>query len=349
MAFVRPAIERMQGYVPGEQPQRGGYVKLNTNENPYPPSPSIAEAVAAEAGRLALYPEPSSRVLREAVADLYGCRPSQVMAANGSDEMLRIVCQACVREGDVVVSFRPTYTLYATLSDIQGGVHREIPWAEGFRLPELTGLADAKIVFVPNPNAPSGTLLGDGDIARLCRATAGLVVIDEAYADFAGTTAIGLLDAHPNLVVTRTLSKSYSLAGLRVGFGFASEALLDELAKVRDSYNLDRLAQAAATAAIRDQAHMRANTAKVVDTRDRLSIALEELDAHVYPSAANFVLARFRPNEARTLYERLKARKILVRYFAHSGLEDCLRITVGTDSEIDALLVALRQELHGLR
>lgn len=345
-SYVRPNIEEMTGYIPGFQPEDGGWVKLNQNENPYPPSPAVLDAIRDELGTLRTYPETSSRPVREAAGDLYGISPDQVLVTNGSDEMLRILLQACAGEGDEVVAFYPSYTYYKTLADIQGARFRLIDFEDDYGLPETLDIAGAKLVFLPNPNAPSGTLFSDGDIARLCAACPeGLVVIDEAYADFENVSAIPLIRAAPNLFVTRTFSKSYSLAGLRLGLGFGSPELVKQLDKVRDFYNVDRLAQAGALAALKDQDYLRETCRKIAATRQRLTQALGEMGVEVYPSCANFVLARFVSPSAKEVYEALREKKVLVRYFEKPRLKDCLRISIGTDPENDALLAALRDIL----
>ncbi len=345
---VRKNILGMTGYVPGEQPRRSGAIKLNANENPHPPSPRVIAAIRRALGGVRLYPESTSREVREIAARLYGISSCQVMVTNGSDEMLRILFQACVEPGEEVAAFAPSYTYYRTLADIQGARYREIPFTEDYRLPGALSLSRTRLVFLPNPNAPSGTLFDHKEIARLCCATRrGLVVIDEAYIDFAepGASALPLLERFPNLVVTRTLSKSYALAGLRIGLGFASQAIMAQCEKVRDYYNVDRLAQAAAAAALADQAWLRRHVDCIRRTREQLSRALTALGAYVWPSAANFVLARFIAPPAAAIYARLKRRGILVRYFDTPRLRDCLRITVGTDRQIDSLLKALAKIL----
>jgi histidinol-phosphate aminotransferase len=340
--FFRQAVDQMESYTPGEQPQGTGYVKLNTNENPYPPSPLVAEAIAAETAKLVLYPESSNRVVREAAAKIYGVDPEQVIATNGSDEMLRVLCQACAGEGEVIAAFYPSYTLYKTLAEIQDAKFRLIEFTPDYRIPQDADFSDVKLVFLPNPNAPSGTLLNLEELSRVCEAAPeSLVVVDEAYADFADFTALPLLEKYANVIVTRTLSKSYSLAGLRVGLGFSSREIIAGLWKVRDSYNLDRLSQAGAAAALLDQEHMRRNVAKILQTRERLVAELRKLGAEVCPSSANFVLAKL--PQAKAIYQQLKERKILVRYFDLPRLSDCVRITVGTDEQVGKLLAALAE------
>ena len=343
--YERPNIAAMEGYTPGEQPKDAGVIKLNTNENPYPPSPAVAPAVAAAVTGLRKYSDAMAIELRTVAAGLYGVAVDQVIATNGSDEILRMLVTMTADPGQSIAVFPPTYTLYETLAEIQGARLLSIPLTDSFDLPARLELSDVRLALVPNPNAPTGTLFPQSSLRRLCAACPGIVVIDEAYADFAPENALPLLKEYPNLVITRTMSKSYSLAGGRVGFGIASASLINSLMKVKDSYNLDALSQAAATAALRDQAYFRENVRKILTTRARLAEKLAEMGFDVLPSQTNFVLARTPGMPARKLYEELKLRKILVRYFAKPRIDDCLRISVGTDAENEALLGALAEIL----
>ncbi len=340
--LVRAAVRRLAPYVPGEQPSEAGIVKLNTNENPYPPSPRVAEAIAAASRRLELYPDPTARRLRSRIGKLLGHPAEGVIVGNGSDEILSLLVRAVVSPGDEVAFPWPTYSLYETLVEAQGGRVRRVPFPADFSLPEPLFEAGPRLRFVCNPNSPSGTRISEAALERLARATPDAVlVIDEAYVDFASADAVRLARTLPNAVVVRTLSKSYSLAGLRVGFGLAAPSLVRELDKLRDSYNLGRLAQAGAEAALEDQEAMRSNVARVRRTRARLVAGLERLGFSVPPSEANFVLARWSTGASARLAEALRERGILVRTFP--SLPDSLRITVGTDPQIDALLGALAE------
>ncbi|MEO8602155.1 MAG: histidinol-phosphate transaminase [bacterium] len=342
LAFIRPAVRAMAGYVPGEQPQGGGFIKLNTNENPYPPPPPVREAIAACASDdMRLYPDPMANALRDVAAARYDLPRDHIIAGNGSDDLLAIVMRACIDPGDRVVYPMPTYSLYDTLVDIAGATAVHLSWPEDWRLPGDLVAAAGRVTILCNPNAPSGTFVEVDALADLARALPGLLVVDEAYVDFAADSALRLVRQHHNLLVLRTLSKSFSLAGLRVGLGFAQPALIAELGKVKDSYNLSRVSIAAGAAALGDVDTMHAHVARVVATRARLIAGLRALGYSVPDSHANFVLARRLGVDQRPVYEALKARKILVRYFAVDGLRDALRITVGTDEEIDALLAAL--------
>ncbi len=355
----RPNVTSMLAYVPGEQPPAGArLIKLNTNENPYPPSPRVAEAVRAEldegdaAGeRLRLYSDPSATELREAAAELYSLPLSRVMAGNGSDELLSVLTRALAGERDSVAYPYPTYLLYETMSEIQGASLRTVDFPQDFSLPEGLFGGTSPLTFVPNPNAPSGTPYRNEDLARLARSLEGrALVVDEAYGDFADETALDLIreGEHENLVVLRTLSKSYSLAGMRVGLLFASEAIITELAKVKDSYSLDRLAIVAGAAALRDQAWMRENVRRIRATRERLSASLLAMGLSPLPTAANFVFVRMgSAARAKEAFASLRSAGILVRYFEQRLLDDGLRITVGTDDEVDALLKAMRDFTRG--
>jgi histidinol-phosphate aminotransferase len=338
MGLMRNAIAGMRGYVPGEQPAEGGYLKLNTNENPYPPSPRVAEALAAEAGRLRLYPDPKASRLRALIASYCGVAPEEVLVGNGSDELLTIAVRTFADAGALVASPDPTYTLYRTLCEIQGARYVPVPYRDDYSLnPDLVP-AKARLVFIANPNSPSGTLLPEETLAAVAKAISGVLVVDEAYADFARTNAAGLLKGRRNVVILRTLSKSFSLAGLRVGYALADRGIVAGFEKVKDSYNVGRLAIAGGLAAIEDAAWMRENVRRVVATRKRLAARLAALGFFVFPSEANFVLTRISSYPARQIYEHLKKRRILVRYYDTPRLGDCLRISVGTDEEIERLL-----------
>ena len=331
--------------MPGEQPAPGRrVVKLNTNENPYPPSPRVLSALTAAVNdRLRLYPDPDARGLRTRAAAVYGVPPEYVLAGNGSDECLALLVRALVDPGDRVAFPVPTYSLYDTLVAVQGGTAVRVPWPTDFALPGELADARARLTFLCNPNSPSGTLVANALIEDLARRIEGVLVVDEAYVDFARESALPLVTRHPNVVVLRTFSKSFSLAGLRVGLAFGHPDLLAGLRTVKDSYNLDRLALAAAEAALEDLDHMRTSVARVRTTRARLAHALAEIGFSVLPSEANFVLARRRGADLGPLARSLAGRDILVRHFPAPDLRDALRITVGTDDEIDTLLAALRE------
>ncbi len=329
--------------MPGEQPGPGRRaIKLNSNENPYPPSPRVLEAIAREAtASMRLYPDPEARALRARAAEAYGVPADHIVAGNGSDELIALLLRATIDPGARVAYPVPTYSYYDTLVAVQGGEAVRVPFPEDFSLPPALAAARARITFLCNPNSPSGTLIPTARVEALARALSGLLVVDEAYVDFADQHALGLVGRLPNVLVLRTLSKSFSLAGLRVGLAFGHPDVLAGLRVVKDHYNLSRLSQAAAEAALADLPAMRANVARIIATRARLTAALERLGYRVLPSQANFVLARHPGMDQGPVARALAERDILVRHFAAPGLEDALRITVGTDAEVDTLLDAL--------
>lgn len=358
MSLFRPCVERMKGYTPGEQPQESGWVKLNTNENPYPTSSAVLAAIERAAGRLNIYPDPLSTPFRKAVAELFDIDPDWIIPANGSDEVLTLLMRSFVEPGETIAYPYPSYVLYETLGEIQDAKVKRIllnpDWSWDLARTKRE-LADVKLLFVPNPNSPSGTLWSDDDLLSLVPPN-GLLILDEAYGDFRDRPhRMELLSTEPGrrIIVTRTLSKSYSLAGLRLGFAVGHPELIAGMRKVKDSYNCDMLSLAAGEAAIRDQAAMLANRQRILTTRKRLTSALEELGYAVEPSQANFVWATHPERSHRRVYEFLKAHRVLVRYmsFPHavgpgtpespSGM-DGLRITVGTDEQIDRLLAVLK-------
>lgn len=353
MSLFRPAIDHIAGYTPGEQPQESGWIKLNTNENPYPPSPRVAEAVtAACAGKLNLYPDPLGSRYRQAAANLFGLDPDWILPGNGSDEVLTILTRSFAGEGEQIAFPYPSYILYETLADIQGARCERLllndDWSWDFaRVRPI--IEQSRLVFVPNPNSPSGNAWPLTDILQLVPPQ-GVLVLDEAYGDFRDVphrAEILREQAGKQIVITRTFSKSYSLAGIRFGFAIAHPDLIRGLRKVKDSYNCDTLSLAAATAAIEDQDWMRENCQRIRATRARLTSELRTLGFQVVDSEANFVWSTHPSRSHRELYEALKARKILVRYMRFPGCPDGtevdgLRITIGTDAEIDQFLTVLR-------
>ncbi|MGD9857260.1 MAG: histidinol-phosphate transaminase [Planctomycetaceae bacterium] len=348
MSLVRPNVDRIEGYVPGEQPQEAGWVKLNTNENPYPPSPRVVEAIERAArGRMNVYPDPLATAFRRAVGKLFDVDPDWVLPANGSDENLTILMRTFADPGELVSYPYPSYILYETLADLQGAEHARMRLRTDWSWDAETAreaVRRSKLVIVPNPNSPSGNRWDDATICSLIPPQ-GLLVLDEAYGDFADQPhRMELLQGEygSRLVVTRTFSKSYSLAGLRLGFAVAHPDHITAMRKVKDSYNCDTLSLAAGTAAIEDQPWMLDNCARIRATRSRLTERLRLLGFHVVDSQANFVWATHTEQPHRELYERLKSQKILVRFMQFPDVSvDGLRITVGTDAEIDRLLEGL--------
>ncbi|HWH76695.1 MAG TPA: histidinol-phosphate transaminase, partial [Candidatus Binatus sp.] len=310
--YFRSNIDALAGYVPGEQPRDDGIIKLNTNENPYPPSPKVYAALRKAINpSLRLYPEPLSDSLRSAAASVYGVKPENIVAGNGSDELLSMLLRCFVGPKDRVAFPVPTYSLYDTLVEIQDGVAAPVDFPDDFSVPETLARQNAALTFLCNPNAPSGTLVSGSEIAKLARGVSGILVVDEAYVDFAeseGASALPLTRQIPNLVVLRTFSKSFSLAGMRIGLAFASDEIIAGMMKVKDSYNLNRLSLVAASAALQDLAWMNRNAQRIQRSRWQLSAALKRMGYQVYPSHANFVLARKRGENLQAVYQQLRQR-----------------------------------------
>ncbi len=349
MSLVRPAIARIEGYTPGEQPRDRTYVKLNTNENPYPPSPRVAEALRSfDPARLRLYPDPLSLELRRVAGAPFGLDADWVLCGNGSDDLLTIAVRTFVDQGGRLAYVEPSYSLYPVLADLQGAVRVAIPLGEEFELPADTAsrAAGASLLLLCRPNAPSGNAFDRDTMHRVCQESAGVVWIDEAYADFAEDHCVEFVRRYPNVVVSRTVSKSYSLAGLRLGFAFAQPELIREMLKVKDSYNVDRLTQALGKAALEDRAYMLANVARIRATRDRVADALRRLGCAVPPSQANFILVR-PPAPAAGVFQELRRRGFLVRYFDLDRVRDAVRVTIGTESEMEGFLGAMAEILRG--
>ncbi len=345
MVEVRDCVKKMHAYIPGASARNPETVKLNQNENRYPPSAKALAVLDRAAAELALYPDSSSTELRQAAAKIYRVQPEEVMAANGSDEMLRMFFQTFCDPGDEVVAFYPSYTYYETLAAMQNVNYRLIEFTDTFSLPSSVDIGKAKLLFLPNPNAPTGILFSEKEIRRLVESAPDcMVLIDEPFIDFspAGSTSIPLIRDYPNIAVTRTFSKSYSLAGLRAGLGFARQEVFAQMEKIRDYYNLDRLTQAVATAALLDEEWLAETCRKVVATREKTQKKISELGLKVYPSQANFVLVDCGSAEkAGDIFRRLGEQNILVRYFSTRRIDSCLRITIGTEKDMDMLFAAL--------
>ena len=346
MNYFRKNIQAMQPYVPGEQPQHGGFIKLNTNENPYPPCAQVVEAMrAAVDASLRLYPDPTCIRVRERAAEVLGVEPGMVIVGNGSDDILTILIRSFVSEDDKVVYLNPSYGLYSVLTDIQNARGHVVEYTDDFRLPEDIHQTDARLTLICSPNNPTGTATAAEEVAALAERSSGIVAVDEAYVDFADASCLKLVRRFDNVVVLRSLSKSYSLAGLRVGLGIACSKLIDGMMKVKDSYNVERLGIVGAEAALANVEMMKANAEKIKRDRRYLTGELEKLDFEVLPSQANFVFARS-PMPAGELYEKLKKRNILVRYWDRPRLSDGIRISIGTRQELDALLAAIEEILE---
>ncbi len=342
--YFRPSVDVMVGYTPGEQPKPGTkIIKLNTNENPYPPSPNaIAVLRNLDSEWLRRYPDPYANDFRQAVSDVFNVPRDWVIVSNGSDDLLNLVVRACADSERKVVYPMPTYVLYRTLTQIQAAPCLEIPYNKNFDLPlaELVA-ANGAVTFIASPNSPSGHGVPLDDLRQLAAKLSGVLVIDEAYVDFAAETALPLVQEFENVMIIRTLSKGYSLAGLRLGFGIANPTLLKGLFKVKDSYNIDAIACLVGTAAMRDQAYKNECAAKVKASRAKLAVDLKQLGFHLWDSQGNFFLTQPPKGSAEQIYLALKEQGILVRYFKQPGLEDKLRITVGTDPQNELLIEAL--------
>lgn len=356
--LVRPLVEQLHAYVPGEQPKIKGLIKLNTNENPYPPSPKVLRTVkAAVDGRFRLYPNPTAEKVREALAKLNGCTPDNIIVGNGSDELLALAIKCFVEPAavkskrglaEVVQYFTPSYSLYPVLADIHGAKTNPVPLASDFGIPEKKPAAwksNAALTLVTTPNAPSGRGYSTAELDKLCRTMKGVVVLDEAYVDFAKENAMDLALKHPHVIVSRTFSKAYSLCFQRVGYFVGHPELIAALHKIRDSYNVNGLGQVAALETLSDLAYYRANFKKVINTRNRLTSELTKLGFTVLPSETNFIFARPLKFPAEQWLGKLREKKVLVRWFRYPETKDYLRITIGTDAEASALLRAVKQLL----
>ncbi|NHC35110.1 histidinol-phosphate transaminase [Scytonema millei] len=347
MTYFRHNIEQMSGYVPGEQIVGANIIKINSNENPYPPSPLVLEALRNLDGELLRrYPEPMAGRFRTAVSAALDLPSDWIIVGNGSDELLGVITRACTSPQRQIVCPMPTYVLYRTLAQIQDAEFVEIPYDNNYNLPlEELIAANGAVTFIASPHSPSGTVVSLDILDKLAAQLHGVLVIDEAYVDFATENALELAKKHDNVIILRTLSKGYSLAGIRLGFAVANPTLIAGLMKVKDSYNVDAIACIVGVAALQDQAHKNANAEKIKTSRVKLASELQKLNFDLYPSQANFLLARSPHGNAEYLYHSLKTRGILVRYFPQPRLEDKLRITVGTDEQNAQLVKALAEIL----
>lgn len=343
--FVRSNVRAMDGYTPGEQPGVGErVVKLNTNENPFPPSPKVMQAIREiEAEQLRRYPNPTADAFRSVAAKLLDVTPDMILAGNGSDDILTIATRTFIPPGGLLAHPDPTYSLYPVLARLEDAKIVAVPWDEGYQLPidELVA-TKANAIYVANPNAPTGTIVEPSKFSELATKFHGVVLIDEAYVDFADANCVALVKEHRNVVVTRTMSKAYSLAGLRFGYCIAQPDVIDQMMKVKDSYNCDAISILAATAAILDQEYARYTWDQIRSERQRVTEELTNLGWKVLPSHANFVLAAAPDGKGRDHYLRLKQQGILVRFFDKPGLSDKIRITIGTSQENNALLAGIK-------
>ncbi|MDQ3703010.1 MAG: histidinol-phosphate transaminase [Chloroflexota bacterium] len=341
--WIRPHVASLQPYVPGEQPQEAGWVKLNTNENPYLP-PEVATAVAAAATEaIRGYPDPQCTALRSQLSVRYKLPPEAMLCGNGSDELLTLAVRAAAGEGDRIVFPEPSYSLYGTLARIQNAFPVAVPLGPDWELPVVAlGAAGGRLTLVANPNAPTGTPYGLAEIEALAGRVEGLLLVDEAYVDFGGESALPLLARFENVLVLRTMSKAFGLAGMRLGYAFGAPETITALRKVQDSYPVDRLTQVAGIAALEQFDAVMANAAAIATRRDRYGATLRDrFGWKVWPSAANFLLVDTAPHPAPEVFAALKARRVLVRYFDQPRIAGCLRISVGGEPEMAALVEAL--------
>lgn len=342
---IVPHLRKVQPYVPGMQPEGSGWIKLNTNELPYPPSPKVAPAIENEIAKLALYPNPTSQPLRQAIAGRYGLNNDQVIIGNGSDDLLNLLMRAFGGEQQAVLQTVPSYSLYPVLAAISDGKVESVEFDANMQLPvdKLLG-SRANILFLTSPNAPTGVAFPIQQLRALAQGFAGILVIDEAYADFAGENALPLLKECSNVVITRTFSKSYGLAGLRVGFAMADAAVIRILDRIRDSYNVNRVSQAGALAAFEDSDYYKDVVHRIIATRQRVSETLRMRGWKCFPSQTNFIFAAPPSGlHAANGFEYLKQNRILVRHFpSHPLTTVYLRISIGTDDQMNSLLEALQ-------
>lgn len=365
-SLVRPLVQRLHAYVPGEQPKIPGLIKLNTNENPYPPSPKVLAAVkAAVDGRLRLYPNPTASALREGLAKLHGCAPENIIVGNGSDELLALATRTFVepiqgpkskvqsprsKASDSTVQFlNPSYSLYPVLANIAGAVTNAVPLPADFSLPALAQLPkrgwdfQAALSLITTPNAPSGRGFSTAELDALCAKSKGVVVLDEAYVDFAREHAMPLALKHPHVLVSRTFSKAYSLCFQRVGYFVGHAELIAALDKVRDSYNVNGLGQVAALATLDDLPYYRRNFRRIIATREQVTRELTGLGWTVLPSQTNFLLAKPPRFPAEEWLAKLRAKKLLVRWFKYPEVRGYLRITMGSEAEMETFVRTVRK------
>ena len=346
MAYFRENIEKAKGYQPGFQPKQTDVLKLNTNENPYPPSPKVLEVLTEiKPEQLRRYPDPVGEQFLQAAAKLHSLSPDHIMCCNGGDELLTLAFRAFCDENRAVAYPVPTYSLYPVLANLQNCKAIEVPFDSEFNLPPKLAAAGAALTIVCNPNAPSATFIDPGELASFADESEGILLIDEAYVDFADDNCLSLVGDFDNVIILRSMSKGYGLAGLRFGYAIAPPDLVAGLMKVKDSYNVNAIAVALATAAIKDQKYFKENVETIKKQRKRLTEQLRALDFEVPESCTNFLLAKSKNAKAGEIYEKLVQRNIYVRYFDLPALSDKLRITVGTGEQNEKLVSALKEIL----
>jgi len=338
-------LNKFPAYVPGEQPHEKGYLKLNTNENPYAPSPHVSAAVRnAQEQSFRLYSDPVCTLLRAKIGERYSVSPEQLFIGNGSDEVLRLAVLAFCNKGEEVIFPMPSYPLYETISAMAYAKPSPVSLDKHFTLPDSFAWEKTGCVkIIANPNSPTGTLFPLSQIEEIARNSKRMVIVDEAYADFAGKTSLSLLRRFDNILVCRTFSKSFALAGIRVGYAFGSPETIGKLFLLKDSYNVNALSQIAACAAMDDYEYMEKQQKKVIMGRELLASILRQMGFLVVPSHANFLFVKPSRVSAGELYRRLKERKILVRYFTAPATKEYVRITIGTPAELKTLVNAIRE------
>lgn len=340
-SYFRPAIDAMSGYTPGKQIRGRKIIKLNTNENPYPASPKVQDILQnIDMDDLRRYPQPMGDDVRDTIAELFGFERSNIILGNGSDDILTIAIRSFVGDGDSIAIVEPTYSLYEVLADIQGANTIKIPLEDGFTLPQnlVEKASAAKLMLIPRPNAPTGNIFPINEMRELCEAFDGVVLIDEAYADFADNNCIELAKEYSNVVVSRTLSKSYALAGIRFGFAISSQKIIDGMLKVKDSYNVNFLTQKIADVALKDQSYLKKITKCVIDVRENVAEQFKKMNFKVIPSQANFLLVSPPNKDGESYYDFLLENDFLTRYFPGETTGQYVRISIGTKEEMDSLL-----------
>jgi len=346
MSYFSGNIDKMAGYEPGFQPKQLDVIKLNTNENPYEPSPKVMEKLRnITSEQLRRYPDPIGNQFREAAGELNGVSSEHIMCCNGGDDLLNLAFRAFCDENRLAAYPVPTYSLYPVLAKIQNCQVIEIPFDKEFNLPSKLATTNAALTIVCNPNAPSGSFISPDEIASLADEISGVLLVDEAYVDYAEKNCVDLVKNFDNVIILRSLSKGYSLAGLRFGYAIAQPELINGLMKVKDSYNVDSISIALATEAIKDQEYFKTNIEKIKAERTRLTEGLRSLGFKVPDSSSNFVFAKCKAKSAAQIHEELKKRNIFVRYFPYPGIDNKLRISVGKPEQDDKLIAALKEIL----
>jgi histidinol-phosphate aminotransferase len=351
MNYARPDVASMQGYIPGFQPDhRENYIKLNSNENPFPPSPKVKEALARmNFEDLRIYPDPLSLELRQKLGALYGFSPAEIICGNGSDDILNIIVRTFVRPGEMISFHEPTFPLYKILGTLQSASIVPLPMEEPFDNPPFPP-GQCKVFFLANPNSPVGFFYPTARIREFAEKCRGILVVDEAYSEFARENALALVHDFPNVIVVRTVSKSYSLAGVRLGYALAGQSLIAEMLKVKDPFNVTRMTQALVVAALADQEYVRENIRRIIRIRDWFSKEITALGYRVVPSQGNFIFPQA-PQKGRGVkfYESLLEHTVLTRYYDVEGLRDGVRMTIGKEDEMKAVIRVMTDLLPDFR